>query len=447
LTDNAVQFYNSRGDSTRLPGWSTVLTPLHDERSYLCPGEAAPVGRAVHLARLAASYEKCAVCSHRRDVNLFLSPAVSAPVDPPQVRTQTLVSVSHGFRGRYGDPLDRALAMKWAAALASLLWEERIDTTVQPQEAVVVVGYDERLCSPDLLTGIMRGVERMSCRVFDIGLTTEPCLRFAVQQLDVDAGLIVTGAGCDPAWSGFDVFRRLGLPPEQAFLDRWQAASIGLISRPSRSPGHVVAHSISQQYDAALAGRFHAVRPLTIVCGAASRQLRTRIENLLARLPGRMQLETVPVRRRDLSDRRDPDHLRIGQRVCDRGADLGVVMGDDGTKCSFLDERGELIDAVAWQLRIIDRLLRDDPQGTIILDTHAWDQLAPHVTSAGGKPILVASSDRAARMMFESGLAAFGGDHRVWFGGEIPTCDAIATLAAVWQALSRSDAPASEALR
>jgi hypothetical protein len=76
-----------------------------------------------------------------------------------------------------------------------------------------------------------------------------------------------------------------------------------------------------------------------------------------------------------------------------------------------------------------------------------WDQLAPAVTSAGARPILVAAADRAARLMVESALAAFGGDHGVWFGGERPACDAIVTLAAVWQAMSMSDAPASVALR
>lgn len=427
-----------------------MLTPLHDERQYLCPGEAAPVSRAVHLGRLAASFAACRQCPHRRDVNAWLPPSVSEPIEPPPERTRELTRAAHGFRGRYGDPLDRRAAMHWASALASALWDHRIlaadDVLANQTAPTLIVGYDERSGSPDLFTGVMQGLVRMSCRVIDVGLTTEPCLRFAVRQFAADAGLIITGAGCEPAWIGLDVFRQYGLPTETEFYDRWQAATNSPISRPSRMPGDLIADRVMERYEANLAGCFHAVRPLSIICGVASRQMTPRLENLFARLPGRSELMSLPVRRRDLANPLDADIQQIGRRVRETQADLGILIDDDASACGVLDERGKLVESFAWQQRLCENLLCDNPGGAIVLDTNVWDHLAPAVTSAGGRPILVASADRAARLMFESGLAAFGTDGRVWFGGDVPTCDAVHTLAAVWQALSRSDMPASEVL-
>lgn len=341
--------------------------------------------------------------------------------------------------------------MHWASALASALWDHRIfaadDLITNPTAPTLIVGYDERSGSPDLFTGAVQGLVRMSCRVIDVGLTTEPCLRFAIRHLDADAGLIVTGAGCEPAWIGFDVFRKYGLPAETEFYDRWQTAASGPISRPSRTPGELIADRVTERYEANLAGCFHAVRPLSIICGVASRQTTPRLENLFARLPGRCELMSLPVRRRDLANPLDADIQQIGRRVREAQADLGILIDDDASACGVLDEHGKLVDSAAWQQRLCENLLRDTPGDAIVLDTHVWDQLAPAATSAGGRPILVASADRAARLMFESALAAFGNDGRVWFGGDVPTCDTIVTLAAVWQALSRSDTPASAALR
>jgi len=443
-----------------------VLTPLHDHRRYLCPGDPAPISRSVHLARLAASYPKCRSCAHGSETRPCEISVVAGPliVSP----SAGLQGTDHGFRGRAGEPLDRRLAMHWAGAFASLLWDDsfiwemsapdtsaavasalaQIETLAQSarRSPVVVIGYDERPGSPEVLTGIARGLERMSCQVHDIGLTTEPCLRFGIDAVRADAGLFVTGSGFDPSWVGFDAFRQLGLPPEPAFLERWQARVQTSITRPSRSPGGLCGGSVAERYEAAMSQRFHALRPLTVVCGATSRQLLSRLERVFARLPCRVYLESLPTRRRNLSDAEDVDLLRVGSAVRQHDAHLGIVIAEDSSACGFVDETGRVVDQTNLQARLIQHLLGDDPAGTIVLDTNVWDQLAPVVTSAGGRPVLVASADRAARLLADNALAACGGDHRLWLRGTAPVCDAIVTLAAVLQLLSRSDAEFSRVL-
>jgi phosphomannomutase len=433
-----------------------VLTPLHDHRRYECPGEPGEISRAIHLARLASSYPKCQACPHRRDIGSLFPPQVitreRASSSPPG--TGDLIRTDHGFRSLSVNRLGRHEAITWAAALAALLWDDVVRGPLAAPTAgerepiayasgsvpVIVIGYDERPAAPDVMLGLVSGLERMSCRVIDIGLTTEPCLRFSVNHLNADAGVMITGAGCDPAWIGFDVFRKHGLPADPAFLDRWRETQRGPVSRPSRTAGSASAYSAGDAYEANLGNRFHALRPLHVVCGATSPNLLARLERLFARLPGRLHPVSLPTRRRDLADPQDTDVRRTGTIVRDREAHLGVVIDDDAAACSFLDERGELVDSLALSAQLIAEALREHGSGAVILGTELWDDLAPLATSRGGRPVLVAAADRAARLMFEQGLLAIGGDQRWWFGETVPVCDAIVSLAAVMQLLSRSDA-------
>jgi hypothetical protein len=80
------------------------------------------------------------------------------------------------------------------------------------------------------------------------------------------------------------------------------------------------------------------------------------------------------------------------------------------------------------------------------LSTGAAEELCSAATACGGRVERVDDEDLAARLLFDNGLIAVASRGRVWFGGDFPACDGLLTLAAVMQALSRSDAEASQVL-
>lgn len=439
---------------------STLLSPLHDLRRYTCPGEPGDISRSIHLARLAASYAKCRNCPHHLDTGMSPRPqSAASPAQPSAaLRVDELVQTAHGFRGVYLNQLDRPAAILWAAALGSLLWEDGPPIWIGSESSsaglsvpmtrrtgpTVVIGYDERPASPDLVTGMALGLQRMSCQVIDIGLATEPCLAFAVHHLSADAGLYVTGSGCDPAWIGFDLRGRHGLPPEATLLDRWQSIRRQPVSRPSRSGGSLRPFPAVVPYEANLWKHFHALRPLQVVCGASSPQLLARMERLFARLPGRLHAICIPVRRRDWNHPQDADLMQVGQVVRDQAAHLGIVIDDDGMTAGFLDECGALVPAGQIAGLLMRHLLHDHGGGQVVLSRETWEELAPIATAQGGQPVLAAVHECAARMLATDSLLAVGGEHQLWFGGDAPTCDAVITLAHVMQALSLSDADFSQ---
>jgi phosphomannomutase len=351
----------------------------------------------------------------------------------------------------------------WSAAFASELWNnvplatlrrsvvphpDDEDAALAPEIVApsraggptIVIGYDERSNSPDIFTGVVQGLERMSCQIIDIGLRTQPCLSFAVHHLSADAGLYVTGAGCDPAWTGFDVHLKYGLPADSGFLERWNTTRQSPISRPSRMASHLRAFPAAVPYETSLWKYFHALRPLEVVCGSPSPLLLARLERLFARLPGRLVPVKLPIRSRKLDDPQDMDVARIGDAVREHSAHLGVVIDDGAAACAFVDERGQPVGHLTLGALAFDHLLRDAPNGLIVLPHALEKRLAPKIASRGGMLQLVNETECAACLLASDGLLAVGSDHRLWFGGDVPVSDAIVTLAVVMQALSRTDA-------
>ena len=379
-----------------------------------------------------------------------------------------LVPVAQGFRGVYLNQLDRQSAAAWSAAFAAELWSHiplaMLRSTVvphpdddeaaafelvapsRPAGPTIVVGYDERSTSPDIFTGVVQGLERMSCQIIDIGLRTQPCLSFAVHHLSADAGFYVTGAGCDPAWTGFDIRLKHGLPADPSFFERWSALRRQPISRPSRTGSHLRAFPAAVPYETNLWKYFHALRPLEVVCGSPSPLLIARLERLFARLPGRLIPVSLPIRKRNLDDPQDGDLQCVASAVREHSAHLGIVIDDDAAACAFVDERGQAVGHLGVSLLAMDHLLRDAPGGLVVL-SRAWEKrLGPKSASRGGAVQVVAEAECAACLLAADGLLAVSEDHRLWFGGDVPTGDAIVTLAHVMQALSRTDAEFSRVI-
>jgi phosphomannomutase/phosphoglucomutase len=289
----------------------------------------------------------------------------------------------------------------------------------------------------------------MGCQVIDIGLTTKPCWRFAVHHLEGAAGIYITGAGCDPAWTGFDLAGRSGIPwsaTELAWLeDRSRETSM----RPTRQAGAIRSFQAMIPYRAGLRKHFHALRPLRLACGQPG-GLGTRwLEQLFAELPCQLVPVPLPVRRRQLDDPADADILRVAECTARDGLDLGLVIDDDGERCGVLDEAGRLLSQEQLVRLLCRRLLRDHPGGTVVVTTDLASHIETTVNALAETLIVTGpdSADLARAVSAEHAVLGAGSDQRCWFDEDYPACDAVLTLAAVLQAMSWSDAPLSEVAR
>ena len=202
-------------------------------RQYVCPGESYPISRAVHLARLASFFPACRTCAFRTDTGSLSASVVEQLEQTSQRTEQQPLFQQDGVRGIVLNRLTRPAVSGMVAALAACLWDDAPSASgpagasgTRPRRPVVIVGHDERPTSPLLVTAVADTLRRMSCQVIDVSLTTWPCFRFAVEHLEADGGILVTGAGRDPAWNGLEFVLAGATPLSYGNLPALPAAAI-----------------------------------------------------------------------------------------------------------------------------------------------------------------------------------------------------------------------------
>jgi hypothetical protein len=188
-------------------------------KEFICPGEKHAISRSVHLARMAAYYPKCGDCPFRGETGQ-LAPVLSGRRAAGSRQHRRSLVAADGLRGIFINELGRGEAFALTAAFASLLWERRGRIGEDSGDSnffarnyhefrdqtrpTVVVGYDQRPSSPELMAGVLDGLRQTGCGIVDAGAATAPYLWWNVARSGATGGILITGAGCDPSWSGMD---------------------------------------------------------------------------------------------------------------------------------------------------------------------------------------------------------------------------------------------------
>jgi phosphomannomutase len=439
------------------------------ETQYVCPGESHAISRAVHLSRLAASYPKCRECPHRQELGQLPQPQFEeADPSQPRISERSLFTLE-GVRGVYLNELTRRNAGELSAAFASLLWESlplagRSDLRdanskrpIRRSGPVVMVGFDERPSSPDIVTGVAAALRRMSCQVVDVGQTSLPCFRFSVAHMQAAGGIFVSGHGCEPSWTGLDFVAKQGRPISMAghresgngsrdmrLEDIHERCEQGAV-RPLRQGGSQRIFQASVPYLAGLLKHFHALRPLRVAIGCPVRFVRQTLDALFEKLPVTLDWVNLPQRHRELLNADDPDVQRLREAVVARSADFGFVIDDDGANVAVLDELGQSLTPADLLCLLADVIPATQGVKAIVIDNSSRELLQPRIAAQDWRCWLGGwtQSDVLQAMRHDAATCGGGATGRVWLRDTVPTCDGILTLAQLLQALSRDDAPLS----
>jgi phosphomannomutase len=421
-------------------------------KEYICPGERHPISRAVHLARQAASFQACRACPFRDRPAAGESPEAAAATAEPPRRD---VFAPEGVRGVFLNEMTRSIADALAARFAALLWEDAtvagpndgVDRGARQVRPTVIVGYDERPSSLSIYTGAVSALRRMGCHIVNIGLAARPCFWFAIDHLRASGGILATASGCEPPWAGLDFARGHARPlSSDGGLQRLRALLTEPTSRPTRTAGTYRVFHAGIPYRASLAKHFHDPRPLTVVCASASTVVRETLEHVFANLPCRLVTLELPTRVRDPARRRDPDMIRLSSAVRSGGADVGILIDDDGQRCGFVDERGRYVSPAAIARLLLPTTVAEHPAAGILLEPEALAALGSRVAELGGKALKCPATFAGIADALGNGDARYaGGDSgRHWFLDSMPTCDAVLSLGKTLLAISRAEAPFSE---
>jgi len=429
------------------------LTVLHDpEASYSCPGEARPITRSLHLARLAAGHHGCQNCRHNQETERLPKHIASRAAARIAKRSPPLISEA-GIRGQYINQLTRERMGEIVEHLLELVDFARYS---DEEGAVhgglrIVTGYDSRPASPDLAIGVVAVLKRWGCEVADLGLVTRPAFDVAMDRYRPHAGLYLTGGNHPVAFNGLDVLDAEGMPwcfPGK--LQQLEAALERPISRLSRSLGRYESIDFQDEYLANLSQTFHAIRPLRIAVACPDPLVRRHLKSQLDETSCSVQYLAGNTLTLDQSERSVKSLVDL---LCERRFDVGFAMGMDGRTCRVYDEGGHELTLS----ELLDLLSHVIPQGREAEPPqNGWIQQRPLRAAGDLQAEEAASSAQVAQNFVDGSLhdllrehqlrkspMAADSEFRIWFRDELPQCDAIQTVAKVLEVLSISDRPVS----
>src|SRR5439155_5748663 len=108
---------------------------------------------------------------------------------------------AYDVRGLYPDELDEAGAYAIGRAYVEQF---------EPRQ--IAVGRDMRLSSPSITEAVIRGASEAGAGVRDVGLVGTEMLYFAVGELGLDGGVMVTASHNPKQYTGMKIVRRGALP-------------------------------------------------------------------------------------------------------------------------------------------------------------------------------------------------------------------------------------------
>src|SRR2546423_7907482 len=153
----------------------------------------------------------------------------------------------------------------------------------------IAVGRDMRLSSPAMADAVMRGAADEGAEVLDLGLVGTEMVYFAVGELGLDGGVMVTASHNPKEYTGMKIVRRGALPVggESGLLDVRDRALELRGDRDSDGEERVRPHDIWPAYvDRVMSFiDLSAVRPLRVVIDAANGMAGAMLPPVLERLP------------------------------------------------------------------------------------------------------------------------------------------------------------------
>ena len=260
----------------------------------------------------------------------------------------------------------------------------------------IAVGRDMRLSSPSMAASVIRGAADEGCDVLDLGLVGTEMVYFAVGELELDGGVMVTASHNPKNYTGMKIVRRGALPVggESGLLEiRDRAVSLGDTSG-GQTPGQVQEYDIWPAFvDRVLSFiDLSEIKPLRVVIDAANGMAGVMLPPVLERLP----IEAV--RYYFEPDGTFPNHEPnpllpenrqfIIERTKAEGADFGVAFDGDADRCFFVDDTGEFVPGDFVTALFAELVLEKNPGAKIIYDVRASWAVPERIERAGGVPLI-----------------------------------------------------------
>ena len=291
----------------------------------------------------------------------------------------------YDIRGVVGKDLTTAVAESIGRAYGTVARQRGCRT--------VAVGQDGRLTSQELQDCLVAGITATGVNVVDIGICPTPLLYFALFELPVDGGVMITGSHNAAEYNGFKMcvgksaFYGKDIQELKFRIDaKDYACGSGTVSKAEVIPRYL--GDLKKKFSGmpARARELHVV----IDCGngAASLVAKDTLEQLGCRVTALY----------DDLDGRFPNHhpdptvvenlQDLIHAVKTARADVGIAYDGDADRIGAVDEHGQILWGDRLMLLFARDILRHKPGSTFISEVKATQLLYEDIRARGGHIIM-----------------------------------------------------------
>ena len=312
---------------------------------------------------------------------------------------------AYDVRGRIPSELNQEIAFKIGAGVASHFSTKS-----------VVVGYDVRPSSLDILDALARGIASHDSEVISIGLCGTEEIYFATNHLNTDAGVMITASHNPADYNGIKI---VGAGAKPVSMD----SGLGEIKSIAESVSYddsidlkLKEINIRDQYlDKILSFvNTESIKPLHVVTNAGNGCAGPVINALESRLP--ITFTKIQNEPDGLFPNGIPNPLLVENRqvtskaVIEHEADLGIAWDGDFDRCFFFDANGQFIENYYLIGLLSEQLLQANPKDHIIHDPRLVWNTREEVMRANGIPDQSKAGHSFIKEIMRANKAVYGGE-------------------------------------
>lgn len=290
----------------------------------------------------------------------------------------------------------------------------------------MVVGRDGRLTSRAFAHAVIEGMTSCGVDVIDIGEVPTPLAYFALFNLDVDGGVMITGSHNPKEYNGMKVAVGKSTIHGKEIQKLAQIAKSGRFP-VAKKPVTITRMDVAPAYTKKVLRNIHLKRRLKVVVDAGN-GVGGRIA---VPLYEKLGCEVIPVYC-DV-DGSFPNHhpdptlpaglKKLIQTVKRTKADCGIAFDGDADRLGGVDNEGEILWGDRLLILFARSILREKPGSTVIGEVKCSRTLYEDIARHGGKPIMWKTGHsliKAAMKQFNAQVAGEMSGHMFfkhrWYG-------------------------------
>lgn len=355
---------------------------------------------------------------------------------------QSDIFLAYDIRGEVGTQLTTDLAHNVGRAFADWL----------PESGKVAVGRDMRPDSAELADALISGLLKQGRDVVDIGQVTSDMIYFAVGEMNLAGGAMVTASHNPGKYNGIKLCREQakGVSLDAGLSEIRDAALAQKFKDPQETGTKTEEDVVEGWVEHAVAFAGEGLRPLKIAVDAGNGMAGAIVPRLQDKVPFEItplyfeldgtfpNHEANPLKFETLKD--------LQKTIVNNGLDGGVAFDGDGDRALLVDELGQPLTGSITTAIMANYFLDREPGSTVLYNAIVSNIVPETVAKLGGKSERTRVGHSYIKQKMREYDAVFAGEHSAHYYFRDNYCADSGLIAAltVLGVLSRSGKKLSE---